>query len=139
MKYYLNAKEETEKVKHGSVVLMSDYGYKDEEGFLCLSGRAGDVIISGALKINPLEVENAAMGSGEFQECVCFGKKDEIFGQKVALYVVMKKGVPFNKVSIRKYLASKMEKFKVPKVIEEVDKIERNKVGKINRKYYKET
>lgn len=139
MKYYLNAKEETEKVKHGSVVLMSDYGYKDEEGFLCLSGRAGDVIISGALKINPLEVENAAMGSGEFQECVCFGKKDEIFGQKVALYVVMKKGVPFNKVSIRKYLASKMEKFKVPKIIEEVDKIERNKVGKINRKYYKET
>lgn len=139
MKYYLNAKEETEKVKHGSIVLMSDYGYKDEEGFLCLSGRAGDVIISGAFKINPLEVENVVMGSGNFQECVCFGKKDDIFGQKVALYVVMKKGILFDKVSIRKYLASKIEKYKVPKIIEEVDKIERNKVGKINRKYYKET
>lgn len=138
MKCYLNSKEETDKVKHGDVILMSDYGYEDEEGFLCLSGRAGDVIISGAFKINPLEVENIAMESGKFQECVCFGKKDDIFGQKVALYVVMKKDVPFDKISIRKYIASKIEKYKVPKIIEKVDKIVRNKMGKIDRKHYKE-
>ena len=138
MKYYYKDEEETKKVKKDNYIIMSDYGYEDDEGFLCLSGRAGDVIITGAYKVNPTDVENVAMESGLIQECVCIGKKDEIFGKKVALLVVMKEGVPFDKFQIKKFISNKLEKHMVPKTIIEVEKIQRNRNGKIDRKYYRE-
>ena len=138
MKYYYKDEEETKKVKRDNYIIMSDYGYVDDEGFLCLSGRAGDVIITGAYKVNPTDVENVAMETGLIQECICIGKKDEIFGKKVALLVVMKEGIPFDKIQIKKFISSKLEKHMVPKTIIEVDKIQRNRNGKIDRKYYRE-
>ena len=64
MYYYFEDPIETAKVKRGSGVLMSDLGYIDEDNFICLTGRKGDVIMSGGFKINPNEVENIALLSG---------------------------------------------------------------------------
>jgi malonyl-CoA/methylmalonyl-CoA synthetase len=119
-----------------NVITLSDYGYIDEEGFVCLLGRAGDVIISGGQKINPTEVEDCALKSGLFTECVCYGQSDEIFGKVVKLLVVMKQGVKYDEFAIKKYLIDSLENFKVPQIIEEVDHVERNKNGKIDRKFY---
>lgn len=136
MQYYWGDKVSTDKIKRGNMIMMSDYGYVDEEGFICLAGRAGDVIISGGHKINPTDVENAAMNSGLFSECVCVGRPHEVFGKIVVLYVVVKDGVEFNKFEIKEYLAHHLESFKQPKVIEKIDKVARNKNGKIDRKHY---
>lgn len=136
MKGYFNNPAETEKVLKDNVITLSDYGYIDEEGFVCLLGRAGDVIISGGQKINPTEVEDCALKSGLFTECVCYGQSDELFGKVVKLLVVMKEGVAFDEFAIKKYLINTMEGFKLPKIIEEVDHVQRNKNGKIDRKFY---
>ena len=136
MKGYFNNPEETKKVLKGDVLMMSDYGYVDEEGFVCLLGRAGDVIISGGQKINPTEVEECALQSELFTECVCYGQSDEIFGKIVKLLVVMKPGVVYDEFTIKKYFIEHLENFKVPKVIEQVESVQRNKNGKIDRKFY---
>ena len=136
MKCYFNDSVATDNIKRGDMIVMSDYGYIDEEGFICLLGRKGDVIISGGQKINPTEVEDCALRSGMFTECVCYGQKDELFGKIVKLLVVMKPNVPYDEFAIHKYLINSLENFKVPKVIEQVDHVQRNKNGKIDRKYY---
>ena len=136
MKCYWNDARATDKIKKGNMIVMSDYGYIDEEGFVCLLGRKGDVIICGGQKVNPTEVEDCALKSGMIADCVCFGVKDEIFGSRVSLVVVMKEGIAYDEGKMQEYLTDNLEYFKVPKVIACADKIQRNKNGKIDRKYY---
>lgn len=126
----------TKKVLFGNKVLMSDYGYIDDEGFVCLAGRAGDVIISGGHKINPTDVESAAIATGLVADCVCFGSPDETFGKLVTLHVVMKEGVPFDFATLKNALAKHLEGFKNPQIIIQTDKVMRRPNGKIDRKYY---
>lgn len=136
MKSYWNDLEATDKIKQGNMIVMSDYGYIDEEGFVCLLGRAGDVIISGGQKINPTEVEDCALKSGFISDCVCFGKKNDLFGNTVNLIVVMKVGMEYDENRMKTYLTENLEYFKVPKEISCAEKIQRNRNGKIDRKYY---
>ena len=138
MKGYWRDAAATDKVKRGNLIMMSDYGYRDEEGFVCLSGRAGDVIISGGHKINPTEVENAALESSCVAECVCVGQKDAVFGNLVKLLVVVKEGEKLDKAALKKYLVGHLESFKVPRIIELTEKIKRNGNGKIDRRAYTE-
>ena len=76
------------------------------------------------------------MQSELFTECVCYGQSDEIFGKIVKLLVVMKPGVVYDEFTIKKYFIEHLENFKVPKVIEQVESVQRNKNGKIDRKFY---
>ena len=137
MKGYWRDEQATNGIKKGNTIVMSDYGYVDKEGFVCLLGRAGDVIISGGQKINPTEVEDCALKSGMIEDCVCFGEKDDMFGNRVCLLVVIKAGLEYDENAIKGHLTENLEYFKVPKIINHTDKIQRNKNGKIDRKYYR--
>lgn len=138
MKAYWNDEAETRKALQNGVIKTSDCGYFDEEGFVCITGRAGDVIISGGQKIDPTEVESAALGYESVADCVCVGKKDEVFGRILRLLVVMKKGEVFDRTAIARFLSARLEGYKVPRLIEETGEIRRNKNGKTDRKYYME-
>lgn len=116
-------------------IILSDYGHIDDEGFLCLDGRDGETIISGGYKINPAEVESVCLKYANIDDCVCYGISDDIFGKIVALDVVCKESVDKNKLN--DYLLKSLEVNKMPKIINFVNKIERNKMGKIDRKFYK--
>lgn len=136
MSGYWNAGEATRKVMRGGAVIMSDYGYRDNEGFICFAGRAGDVIISGGHKINPAEVENAALATGLVEDCVCFGVPDEVFGKLAALFVVPAKGTAFDRAAVKNGIAARLEGFKVPQIIERTDAVRRNANGKTDRRFY---
>lgn len=138
MRGYWRGRGKTAPVGSGDSVTMSDYGYMDEEGYLCIAGRAGDVIISGGHKINPSEVENVALESGLVKDCVCFGRKDETFGRIVTLIVVAKSGEKCDKAALKRYLSSRLEGYKTPKIIEFADSVVRNANGKIDRRRYAE-
>ena len=137
MRTYFKDEETTKDIMKIGRIKTSDFGYVDEEGFICLTGRAGDVIVYGGQKINPTEVEDVAFKSGFIRECVAYGVPDKEFGQLVKLLVVMKEGIAFNKVELERYFFAHVENFKVPKIILETTEIVRNRNGKIDRKYYK--
>lgn len=116
-------------------IVLSDYGHIDDDGFLCLDGRDGETIVSGGYKINPVEVENVALKYEGIDDCVCYGITNDIFGKIVALDIVSKTGVDKN--DLNNHLLKYLEVNKLPKIISVVDKIERNKMGKIDRKFYR--
>lgn len=131
---YYNSSTPNLLVKDNYIVL-TDYGHIDDEGFLCLDGRDGETIISGGYKINPVEVENICLKHDLVDECVCYGITNDIFGKIVALDVVCKK--PLDIKDLNEHLLKYLEINKMPKVINIVDKIAKNKMGKIDRKFYK--
>lgn len=137
MNGYYNAPELTAEAMENGIVYTNDFGYMDEEGFVYVHGRADDVINVGGLKVAPDEVESAAYTIEGVKDCICVAIDDQITGCALKLLVVPEIPGSVNESAFRSALQEKIEKIKVPKVIEETDHIERMYNGKINRKFYR--
>ena len=137
MKGYVSDPELTNEVLIDGIVYTSDIGYKDDEGFIYISARKGDVINVGGIKVSPSDVEEAALAFEGIDDCVCIAQEDKITGQALKLLVVLRQGYTLNNREISEFLSSRIEAVKVPRFYEQVEKIERTYNGKINRKFYR--
>ena len=134
MKCYFEDEEETAKVLADGVVYSNDIIYFDEDGDVILLGRKGDVINVGGNKVSPEEIENAAKALPEVEDCGVIPMEDKLKGAVPKLFVQVKKGCEFDPVAIRSALAAKLEPYKVPAVIVEIDLTPRSYNGKLLRK-----
>lgn len=128
---YYKEPELTASILHDGYIRTEDLSYMDEDGMICLLGRKGDVITSGGSKIAPGEVEDAA---GKFEgilECACVPAASELLGQEPKLFVVMKEGASFDQAAIIQYLKGKLENYKVPRLVVEIERLPRSSNGKI--------
>ena len=115
MSGYLNAPELTAEVMKNGRVLSADLGYEGEDGMIYILGRKDDIIVSGANKISPAEVENAVLEIEGVKECACVPRPDKIMGQMPALFIVWEKE-PLSNEKVISYLNKHLDKFKVPRV-----------------------
>jgi len=137
MLMYWQDEEETSKVLVDGIVFSNDIGYVDEDGDVILLGRKGDVINVGGNKVSPDEIENAAKKMPGIADCGCVGVDDASKGKVPKLFVQMDKKTPFDMVAIRTFLSDKLEPYKVPVYIVEIDQIPRSFNGKLLRKELK--
>lgn len=135
MSGYWKDPEYTKKTLIDGYIRTSDMGYLDEDGFFCLIGRKDDVIITGANKVAPDEIEELVMMIPGINDCACIAVPDPIMGAVPKLFVVMENDVDFSQREISEFLSGKLEYFKVPRYIEQIDSIPRSgELGKIKRK-----
>ena len=118
------------------IIYMSDIGYMDDDGFVYVLGRADDVINVGGLKVAPNEIEEVAMEIEGVEDCVCFPVNSDVLGYVPKLLLVMDKKTSFDVKAIRSHLAMRLENYKIPVYIEQVDFIHKTYNGKIDRKSY---
>lgn len=133
---YCGDKEETDKILIGDKIHTKDKGVLDEEGRLQLAGRDGDIINVGGFKINPVEVEDAAMAMPDVEDCICISSPHPVLGTALRLLYVPKGGHTVDKKTLARFLAEKIEGHKVPQLYTQVEKVERTYNGKLNRKAY---
>ncbi len=131
---YWEDPEETARAMAEGVVYSNDMGYFDQDGDLILMGRKGDVINVGGSKVSPDEIENAAKKMPMILDCGCVGIPDPAKGQVPKLVVQLKLDAPFEPKEIRAFLATLLEPYKLPAVIEQREKIPRTFNGKLSRK-----
>lgn len=114
MSGYLNAPELTAEVMRDGRVVSADLGYRGEDGMIYILGRRDDIIVCGANKISPAEIEDAVLRIPGVKECACVPKPDSVMGQMPALYIVWEKEalLPHEVTGI---LSRKMDKFKIPR------------------------
>ena len=136
MSGYIGDPELTATVLRGDTVYMSDYGSIDDEGMLHIGGRESDVINVGGYKVAPTEVEDVTMSIEGIRDCICISAEHPIMGKAVKLLVVMNDGVAFDKKHIARYIAARLEPYKVPQLYEQVESIARTYNGKLDRKHY---
>lgn len=117
------------------ILYTNDIAYKDEDGFIFLLGRKGDVINVGGNKVSPIEVEQTANSCPMVRECACVPCKDPngILTQVPKLFVVTEEGHEFCESKLKSYLTSKLEQYKVPLVYEIIDELPRTYNSKIQR------
>lgn len=135
MKGYYNDPDETSKVLKNGVLYTNDMGYMDDEGFIYVTGRRGDVINVGGLKVAPTEVESVALGYAGINDCICIPVDDRITGHALKLLIVVDEKC-YDSSNFPEYLAQKLEPHKIPKFIEKTDAIHKTYNGKIDRKFY---
>jgi long-chain acyl-CoA synthetase len=137
---YWELPEETAKMLRpgrlpGEMVLYTGDLFKmDEEGFLYFLARGDDIIKSRGEKVSPKEVENALYSIDGVVEAVVAGVPDEVLGEAIKAYVVLKKGAALTEKDILARCAASLEDFMVPKYVEFRDELPKTSTGKITRK-----
>jgi long-chain acyl-CoA synthetase len=85
---YWGNPEATAAAWNGSACTVGDLGHLDDDGFLYLTGRRHDLIISGGVNVYPAEVENVLAAVAGIAEVAVFGLPDEQWGQRVCVAYV---------------------------------------------------
>lgn len=134
MKGYYNDPDETAKVLNDGWLHTGDLAFYDEEGYIYLTGRKKNLIISGGLNIYPEEIEEILMCHPAVKEVKVIGEPDELFGEKVVARIVLKEEYSTILDSqIINYCMKELANYKLPSRIDVVKKLEKTITGKIKR------
>lgn len=110
-----------------------DMGYQDEEGFLFISDRLKDMIISGGENIYPAEIEQAIMELPEVESVAVIGVEDEKWGEVPRAVLVLKTGKELSIEQLVAFLSGKLARYKIPRTAVFVDELPRTASGKIRK------
>jgi len=108
-----------------------DAGFFDEEGFLTISDRIKDMIITGGENVYPAEVESALMRHPAIAEVAVIGEPDEQWGEGVVAIAALKAGRSLRIDELRDFAGGELARFKLPRRLEIVAALPRNATGKI--------
>lgn len=112
-----------------------DLGYVTEDGYLTITGRTDDMIISGGELVSPVEVEEVLEGHERVTGAVAIGVDDDEWGQRVKAYVAG--DADAEELDAYCKHSDELADYKRPKEYEFVDEISRTGAGKKQRATYR--
>jgi long-chain acyl-CoA synthetase len=108
-----------------------DMGYLDQEGYLYISDRAKDMIISGGVNIYPAEIEAVLQTHPAVADAAVIGVPDDEFGESVMAFCELKQERHAEPGELMAHCALALASYKRPKTIQLMDELPRNTVGKV--------
>ncbi|MFJ2740042.1 AMP-binding protein [Streptomyces sp. NPDC087440] len=132
---YLADERQQVYVRHGWN-LTGDTYVRDTEGYFRYVARADDMIVSAGYNIAGPEVEDALLRHPDVLEAAVVGRADELRGQVVAAYVVLREGVPRTEETVtllRDFVKAELVPYKCPREIVFLDVLPRTPTGKLQR------
>jgi acyl-CoA synthetase (AMP-forming)/AMP-acid ligase II len=114
-----------------------DLGVIDEDGYLTVTGRADDMVVSGGELVSPVEVEEVIERHPAVQGAIVVGVEDEEWGERVTAYVV---APDVSAEDLDSYCkdSGDLADYKRPKDYEFVESLKRTETGKKQRYKYRE-
>jgi len=128
---YHNLPEETAKTITNGWLHTGDLGKIDAEGFVTITGRKKDLIISAGENIYPREIEEVLVQHPKVKECAVIGVKDEVRGEVPKAFVIPREGDTLDEKDLRSFCRDHLANYKVPKYIDVVPDLPRSPTGKI--------
>ncbi|WP_033414414.1 AMP-binding protein [Actinomycetospora chiangmaiensis] len=111
---------------------VGDLGHLDADGYLYLTGRASQLIITGGVNVAPREVELVLEEHPDVDEVAVVGVPDEEFGERVVAVVVPRYGVaPDLEDRLVAWARDRLAHVKCPRAVQLVDELPRNDAGKV--------
>ena len=124
--------QKTESVRIGDFVATGDVGYVDEDGFLYISDRKTDMVISGGVNIYPAEIEKVLVTLDHVRDCVVFGIPDPDYGER--LVAVVDADAPLDAGRLTEELRARIAGYKVPREYFFAGSLPREDSGKIKKR-----
>jgi len=138
---YYKDEEKTSKSYRGDYFTLGDMGYFDEEGYLFLTGRSAETIISGGVNIYPQETDDILLKHPAIADVCTVGVPNEEWGEEVKSVVMLKEGVAAGEELADELIAfarDHLPAFKSPRSVDFVDDLPRLPSGKIQRRLVRE-
>jgi long-chain acyl-CoA synthetase len=134
---YHNDDVKTESSYRGDYFTLGDHGYLDEDGYLFLTGRSADLIISGGVNIYPAEVDAVLLTHPAVADAGTIGLPDDEWGEVVRSVVELKRDVAASAVLAQELVVwcqDHLAHFKCPRQVDFVDQLPRHDNGKLYRR-----
>jgi fatty-acyl-CoA synthase len=110
-----------------------DLGYLDEDGFLFISDRLKDMIISGGENVYPAEIERLILELEAVQGVAVIGVPDDRWGEVPHAYLEIRPGHTVEEGDVARHLAGRLARYKIPKRFVVVEELPRTASGKIRK------
>lgn len=133
MQGYLKREKDTNETLKDGWLYTGDIGYQDEEGYFFIVDRKKDLIIRGGMNIYPKQIEEVIYQIPEVLEAAVIGVPDEVYGEEVVAFVVLRQKDTITEEQIIKYCQEKMANYRCPKKVFLIDELPKNSVGKITK------
>ena len=130
---YWNAPERTAEALENGWYRTGDLGHFDEDGYLFVSSRKTELIISGGENVYPAEVERILLESPSILDACVVGRPDERWGEIVVAAVVLKPGVSMSAADVSALFQGRIARYKHPREVHFVPSLPRNALGKVQR------
>lgn len=131
MKGYYKQLEITKETIRAGWVHTGDLGYFDNEGFLYLTGRIKNIIISGGINIYPEEIEQLLLKHESVEEVCVIGEEHKMMGEMPVAKIVLKSDV--TSAELKQYCSGKLTDYKIPVRFDFVESLPKTYNGKIKR------
>jgi fatty-acyl-CoA synthase len=130
---YWQQPEATEEALAGNWFHTGDGGSIDDEGYLTISDRKKDVIITGGENVSSIEVEDCIYACDGVAECAVIGVPDEKWGETIKAVVVRTPGSDIDEAAVIAHCKKQIAGYKAPTSVDFVDAIPRTATGKVQK------
>ena len=134
MKGYYKAPEKTAETIVDGWLHTGDVGHLDAAGYLHITDRKKDMIISGGFNVYPSEVEQVIWAHPAVQDCAVIGVPDEKWGEAVKAIVELSPGQEVAAEELIALCREKLGAVKSPKTIDFTPALPRSAAGKVLKK-----
>ncbi|MGH8982169.1 MAG: AMP-binding protein [Acidimicrobiales bacterium] len=133
MEGYWAQPEQTARALEGGWFHTGDGGTVDDEGYLVISDRKKDVIITGGENVSSIEVEDVLFGHPAVAEVAVIGVPDDRWGETVKALVVLRLGAEPDEADLIAYCKERLAGFKAPTSVEFRTELARTATGKLQK------
>lgn len=132
---YHNAATRTDlgKSHEGGVLHSGDLGYRAADGYIHLTGRSKDMIITGGYNVYPREVEEAMSAIPGVHDVVVVGLPDPVWGQRIVAAYTEDTGAGTDEAGVLAESRRRLPDFKRPKSVHCVEALPLTPLGKVDR------
>lgn len=135
---YWNNPEVNTNTYRGGWFHSGDMGYLDEDGYLYITDRKADLIITGGQNIYPVEVEQVIYTHPKVAMAAVIGIPDKVKGELAKAYIVLKPGESATEQEIIEFVRVRIAKYKAPRMVEFVKSLPQGPTGKVLKRELKE-
>lgn len=117
------------------VFTLGEIGYVDEDGYVYITDRFSDMVVSGGVNIYPAEAENVLIEHPGVLDVACIGVPHGEMGEELkALVIPSDRDNPPTGADVLEFCRARLSHYKCPRTVDFVDDLGRNSMGKINKR-----
>jgi acyl-coenzyme A synthetase/AMP-(fatty) acid ligase len=131
MSGYWNDPDETARVLGPYGYRTGDLARRDADGRFWLVGRTRDMLKVGGHRVAAKEIEDVILEHAGVHECAVIGVPDEILGDRLIAYVVLKEAGALDGKALGLFLSERLPAYKIPALFDLRAELPKNESGKI--------